>query len=89
MKYVKLLWREARNAAFVLAGWLAVHGTALAALQQEEKKAEGGGGSYVLPYALVILGIALGLLVVCRPSHRRDRAKPEQYDEKNLLKEKE
>ena len=32
-------------------------------------------------YGLVILGIGLGMLLVCRSSNRRDRARPEQYEE--------
>jgi hypothetical protein len=39
-------------------------------------------GSYVLPYTLVLMCIALGLLLVTRPSNRRDRAHPEQYQER-------
>ena len=31
--------------------------------------------SYALPYALVVLGVALGLLIVARPSTRADEPK--------------
>ena len=31
--------------------------------------------SYVLPYALVVLGVALGLMIVARPSTRADSPK--------------
>jgi hypothetical protein len=65
----------------VAAGWLAVYGTALAQGPQQKKAESEGGGSYVAYYAIVILAIALGLLFVCRPGQRRDRARPEQYDE--------
>jgi hypothetical protein len=86
MKYLKLLCRKGRNLVLALAGWLAVHGTAAAQVaQQGQKKQEAEGGSYVLAYGLVILGIALGLLVVCRSSRRRDRAKPEQYEESKVM----
>jgi hypothetical protein len=34
-----------------------------------------------MEYGLVLLVIALGLMTVLRPSRRRDRAKPEAYDE--------
>ena len=37
--------------------------------------------SYALPYALVILSLAFGLLVVCRPSHRQDTIKRKPTDE--------
>jgi hypothetical protein len=39
------------------------------------------GGSYVLSYFMVLMGIALGLLAVCRPSGRRERAGNAQYGE--------
>jgi len=76
----KMVWRKARIAAFALVGWLAVHGAALAA-QPAATKEDNGGGSYVLPYAIVLLGVGLGMLFVCRSSNRRERAKPEQYEE--------
>lgn len=85
MTHLQLLWRGGRLVFFTMAGWLAVHGTALA--EVPAKKDDTGGGSYVLPYMLVLLGIGLGLLCVCRSSGRRDRAKPEQYEEVKAVKE--
>jgi hypothetical protein len=79
MKYLRLLLRGGRLVCFTTAGWLAAHGTVLA--EAPGKKEETGGGSYVMAYMLVLLGIGLGLLSVCRSSGRRDRAKPEAYDE--------
>ena len=79
MKCLQLVRQGGKLAFFTIGGWLAVHGTALAAAAP--KKEDNGGGSYVLPYFLVILGVGLGLLLVCRSSHRRDRARPEQYDD--------
>jgi len=38
--------------------------------------------SWLFAYALVVLGIGLGLLIVCRPSWRRERAKPQDYEAK-------
>jgi hypothetical protein len=43
------------------------------------------GTDYTLPYALVLLCIFLGLFVVLRSSHRRERAKPQGYEEKKIL----
>ena len=40
---------------------------------------------YALPYALVILAVLLGLLVVLRASNRRDREKPEEYESNKEL----
>lgn len=47
------------------------------------KKPE-GSGEYVTSYALVLAGVGLGLLLVCRTSNRRDRARPEQYEESKV-----
>jgi hypothetical protein len=64
----------------VWAAWLAV------AVQAWAQQTGGGGGEdrgakpWVLPYALVLLGVGLGMLLICRPSKRRERAKPEQYE---------
>lgn len=80
MGNLRSIWRGVRLVCFVLAGWLALHATALAQAQQQ-KKEEPAGGGYVLSYMLVILCIGLGMLFVCRSSHRRERARPENYEE--------
>ncbi len=88
MKSLQLLWRGGRLAFFMIVGWLALQAPVLAqnydpvAARDVVKKKE--PGEFVLSYALVMAGIALGLLVVCRPSLRRDRARPEQYEESNV-----
>ncbi len=79
MRDWKTVLVKARIAALAMVGWLAVHGTALAQAGIA-KKEDNGGGSYVLPYAIVLLGVGLGMLFVCRSSNRRERAKPEQYE---------
>ncbi len=38
-----------------------------------------------MSYGVVLLGICLGMLCVCRMARRRDRARPEQYKSQNLL----
>jgi heme/copper-type cytochrome/quinol oxidase subunit 2 len=77
-------------AFFTLLGWLAVHAAALAEVPAAKPK-EGesvGSMTYVMAYGLVIFGVVLGMLFVCRSSNRRDRAKPEVFGEsKSLLKE--
>jgi hypothetical protein len=80
---LRSVWRTAKRLALSGLGWVTIHGTALAAA--EEKENGGGGGSWVLSYALVILCVALGLAVILHPSKRRDRAKPEVYDEGKKL----
>jgi len=71
--------------ASVVVVWAAVCGVAFA--QEAEgggREGSGGGGggaqAYVLPYTIVILGVGLGLLFVCRSAHRRERPKGEQYE---------
>jgi hypothetical protein len=46
-----------------------------------DKASETGASVWVLPYIFLILCVALGMLVVCKSSGRRDRAKPEAYHE--------
>lgn len=47
--------------------------------------AEDGGGDYVFPYFLVAVAIGSGVAVVCSPSRRRDKAKPDEYAQKKLV----
>jgi hypothetical protein len=86
MKSLRSAWRVGRAVCCAVAGWLVLCGVALAQGPKKEESAD--TGSYVVSYFLVLLAIGLGLLVICRPAGRRDRAKPEQYDEKGLMKEK-
>ncbi len=88
MRTLQRLWRGGKAAFFAVAVWSAVSGTVLAQqpspqsapnLGQNAQKKE--GGEFVTSYALVLAGIGLGLLLVCRTSNRRDRARPEQYAE--------
>ena len=76
MRHFLWFFRFSKLALFAMAGWL-MQGTALyaAPLAQEAEKKSDGGGSYLLPYALTMAGIVLGLLFVCRTSRRHDRAK--------------
>lgn len=74
--------------ASVLAGWLLISSHLLA---KEGEKAEGGGGggSWVFAYFLTGLAVVLGMIVVCRASSRRDRARPEAYAEGKVGRSKE
>lgn len=83
MTCMRRVWRGGKLAFFVLSGWLAMHGAALAQAANEKK--DSGSGSYVASYAIVLLGVGLGLLLVCRATHRRDRARPENYDESKAI----
>jgi uncharacterized membrane protein len=79
MKHIPNIWQRANLFFSVVICWLAVHGSVFAEVPQQ--KQESPGGNYVMEYGLVLLVIALGLMTVLRPSRRRDRAKPEAYDE--------
>jgi hypothetical protein len=62
---------KARCALMMLAVW--AH--AAVVLAQPKKEEPASGKSYVIPYVLVVLCIALGLLVVCRSGSRSDEPK--------------
>jgi hypothetical protein len=86
MRTLQRVWRGGKVAFFTVAGWSIVYGTALAQgyapnrITQPKKEP----GEFVTSYALVLLAVGLGLVLVCRPSNRRDRARPEQYAESKL-----
>lgn len=69
--------------SFVLAGacWLATLGAAWAQPPGPGQEAAEKTPPYVVPYALVILCVGLGVTIVINSSKRRDRAKPEVYGE--------
>jgi hypothetical protein len=90
MTSLRQVWRAGRIAVCALAGWLIMDGAALAQPPTKpEPAASLGSGVYVMAYFLVIFGIALGVLFVCRSSNRRERARPEQYESKSLKEEEE
>jgi len=83
MKRLLRIYLVAKMLAFSLAFWAALAATALARRgATPEKKEE---GSFLMSYALVVLGIGLGMLVVCKSSKRRERDTPEQYGEKKKI----
>jgi len=88
MKYLQLLRRGGRLAFFAIICVLAMQAPVLAANYDPEAarapKVKKQEGDFVVSYALVMAGLALGLLAVCRPSLRRDRARPEHYEESNV-----
>lgn len=76
MKNKRSIFHAGKLFAFAVAGWLLSSGFLFA---KDGEKSESSGGSWVLSFFLVLLGIVLGMLVVCRTSTRRDRVKPEAY----------
>jgi hypothetical protein len=84
MHRLRTICRRAWLLAIAALCWLGTDVTALAARglhTQEEDKSSGGGGGYVASYAIVLLFIVLGLMVILNPSRRRDRPRPEKYGE--------
>ena len=79
MNRLKSICRAIKFLAAVVLCFAATHGTALAQAAEEKEDGGGRGGAWVLSYALVLLGIGLGMLVVFRSSRRKDRSKPQQY----------
>lgn len=61
--------------------WLGLTGSAWAqrAGARTADESSGNATPWVLPYALVLFCIALGVFMVLHPSKRRERAKPEVY----------
>ena len=68
-----------------MAVWFAATTHALAAETPAAAPPEGGLSDYMLSYLVVILGIVLGLLVIAKPSNRRDRERPAGYVEKHVM----
>ena len=78
MNRIRAIWHHILLAIVAVACWALSPGVAWA---QEGTEGSGSYTSYTLSYMLVILCIALGMLVVCRSSRRREREKPQQYGE--------
>jgi heme/copper-type cytochrome/quinol oxidase subunit 2 len=91
MRFAREGWRGGRIFLLALVGWLAGCNAAWAAITSAPSDPSKGlnSSTYVLAYILVIFGIALGMLFVCRASNRRERAKPEQFGESKALKKEE
>ncbi len=79
MRGLRSIWRAVEFAFLGLAAWVA--GEAIVFGKDAEESSTTGAGAWVWAYMLVILIISLGLIVVCKSSGRRDRAKPEVYAE--------
>jgi hypothetical protein len=82
---------KAAVVVLMLSGWLIFFSQKAPQVPQAGQPAQGQAGqpkppepsgNYVLSYSMVVMCIGLGLLLVTRASHRRDRARPEQYQEK-------
>jgi len=69
------LLRKSTRFAMAAFLWTALAGVATAQVDKKEEKAK--PAPYLLSYTLVILGVGLGMMVICRSSRRKDRAKSE------------
>ena len=78
MNRLRSIWTALKTLAAAALCWAALCGTVLAAAKEKEEKG-GGPTSWIIPYILVLLGVALGMMLVCRSARRRDRARPETY----------
>jgi len=74
-------WRKLKHIVYTTAVWWTLPCVVWAQESGAAQPSQGGSKGYVLPYFLVLMGIALGMLVVCNRSKRGERAKPEQYGE--------
>jgi hypothetical protein len=83
MRRAEILGRSLYLVLWTAVVWLAVYGVAWA---QEAGGASASPRDFLLPYALVFLAIILGLLIVCSPSRRRERERPEQYEGSSLTR---
>lgn len=80
MKRLNLIWQRLTTLVLFLAFTFAMHAEAWAKVLPKSTPTSGENSqSWVAPYALVMLAIGLGMLVVCRSSRRSDRAKPKEY----------
>ena len=78
MKRILVVWRRLSVWVLLALWWAAMHGTAWAAQGKEEEKP----APYVMSYALVILCVGLGLVILLNPSHRRDKARVDPMEER-------
>jgi H+/Cl- antiporter ClcA len=76
----QIIWTACRRVLLFLGCSVAL-ATDVLARDTTGKSESSGNSAWVWAYILVILGVALGMLVVCKSSGRRDRAKPEAYGE--------
>ncbi len=76
--------RWVKMMCWAVAAWMVLQSIAFAQGMGLPKQTEKPAGSYVFSYIVVLLGVGLGMALVCRSSRRRDRARPEQYEEVKL-----
>jgi hypothetical protein len=79
MAILHRLLASIRILLLVLAAWAGQVAIAVAETRPGADQPD-TGKSYVMPYAIVLLAIALGLIVVCRSSNRSSESKARDDD---------
>ena len=82
---LRSICRSVLFSVLTLAVWMVGEAMVLAKDTPGSTSATEGGGAWVVAYMIVLLVVSLGLIVVCKSSGRRDRAKPEVYAEAKAL----
>ena len=78
MIHLRAIWRALKTLLLAVACWAALYGTALARTGEAVEETKPGGMGWTVSYALVLLGVVLGLIAVLRPGKRRERARSEE-----------
>jgi len=78
MSHLRAIWRALKTLLLAVACWAALYGTALAKTGEAVEETKPSGMAWTVSYALVVLGLALGLITVLRPGKRRERARSEE-----------
>ena len=86
MKYLRIIGGAMKWTALAAWVWTVACNPVLAqAPAPGTPAAADSSNNYALPYALVIMVVALGMLVVLRGSIRRERERPAEYQSKDML----
>jgi hypothetical protein len=85
MRNLLSIRRTVQSALLAVAVWMGCEAMVLAKDTPGGASTTEGGGAWVVAYMIVLLVVSLGLIVVCKSSGRRDRAKPEVYSEAKVL----
>lgn len=85
MRNLQSICRSIHFVFLAVATWLAGEAMVLAKDTPGAAPTAEGGGAWVWAYMIVLLLLSLGMIVVCKSSGRRDRAKPESYSEAKPL----
>ncbi|MGA2621027.1 MAG: hypothetical protein ABSF26_25670 [Thermoguttaceae bacterium] len=84
MDLFRRIGRVLERIGLTLACWAAAGGYAPAQLPEPPRN-QSSLFEYPVAYFFVALGMALGMLILLRPNNRRERDRPAQYVEKNIL----